>query len=72
MHVNKKWKEHKEIVQEGFEALGMANPKEDLESYGRNQTLEAKNGTKIHYWISTSTSVQEKKVDVLNNKFSPR
>ena len=32
MHVNKKWKEHKEIVQEGFEAPRMAKPKEDSES----------------------------------------
>ena len=49
MHVNKKCKEHKEIVQEGSEAPGMAKPKEDSESYGRNQALEAKNSTNIHY-----------------------
>ena len=48
MHVKKKWREHKEIVQEGSEAPGMAKPKDDSESYGINQDLEAKNGTKIH------------------------
>ena len=31
MHVNKKWKEHKEIVQEGYEAPRMGKNKEELE-----------------------------------------
>ena len=72
MHVNKKCKEHKEIVQEGSEAPGMAKPKEESESYGRNQALEAKNGTNLHYWINPSTSLQEKKVELIENKFSPQ
>ena len=58
MHVKKKWREHKEIVQAGSKAPGMANTKEDSESYGINQDLEAKNGTNLHYWISPSTSLQ--------------
>ena len=29
MHVNKKWKEGKEMIQKGSEASGMANPKEN-------------------------------------------
>lgn len=28
MHVNKKWKEEKQIIQNDFEAPGMAKPKE--------------------------------------------
>ena len=72
MYVNNKWKENKEIVQEGSEAPGLAKPKEDSESCGRNQALEAKNGNNIHYWISPSTSLQENKVDVPENKFSPK
>ena len=46
-------------------------PKEDSESYGRNQALEAKNGTKLHYWISPSTLLQEMKMEFLHNRFSP-
>ena len=37
MDVNKKWKEHIEIVQESYEAHGMAKPKDESDSYGRNQ-----------------------------------
>jgi len=29
MHVNKKWKEEKKMIQKGFEAPGMAKPKEN-------------------------------------------
>jgi len=28
MHVNKKWKEEKQIIQKGFQAPGMAKPKD--------------------------------------------
>jgi len=28
MHVNKKWKERKKMIQKGYEALGMENLKE--------------------------------------------
>jgi len=49
MHVNKKWKEHEEIMQEGSETLGMAKPKEESKPCGRNQALEAKNCTNLHY-----------------------
>ena len=59
-------------MQEGSEAPGMAKPKEELESYGINQALEAKNYTNLHYWINPSTSLQEKKVELPENKFSPQ
>ena len=72
MHVNKNWKEHKEIVKGGSEAPWMAKPKKDSESYGINQALEAKNGTNLNYWINPSTSLQEKKVELRENKFSPQ
>ena len=49
-----------------------ANSKGDIESYGRNQALEVKNDTNIHYWFSPSTSLQEKKVELRENKFSPQ
>ena len=51
----------------------MAKPNEESDSYGRYQALDAKNGTNLHYWISPSTFVKEKKVElpkksVLHNK----
>ena len=51
-------------MKEGSEALGMAKPKEDSESYGRNQALEAKNGTNLHYRMNPSTFLQEKKMEL--------
>ena len=59
------------FFQEDSEAPGMTKPKEESESYGINQALEAKNGTNLHYWISPSTSLQEKKVELPENTFSP-
>ena len=59
-------------MQEGSEAPGMAKPKEDSESYGRNQALEAKNGTNLYYWINPSTSLQEKKMELPESDFSPQ
>ena len=70
MHVNRKGKEHKEIVKDVFDALRMAKTKVDSESYGINQALEAKNDTNPHYWINLCSSLQEKEMELAENKFS--
>ena len=59
-------------MQEGSKAPRMAKPKEDSKPHGRNQSLEAKNGTNIHYLINPSTSLQENKMELPENKFSPQ
>ena len=69
MHVNKKWKEHKEIVQECFEAPGMAKPKESqspMDPYKLKMVLI------FIIRINPSTSLQEKKMELLKNKFYPK
>ena len=37
MHVNKKWKEGKKMIQKGSEVPGMANPKETQRPMGENK-----------------------------------
>ena len=64
MHANKKWKEYKEIVQEGSEAPRMAKPKEAQSPIEETKPYKLKMVPIFIIRINPSTSLQKKKVEL--------
>ena len=69
MHVNKKWKEGKKMIQKGSEGPKMAKPKETQRPMEEKKIYKLNMTPSFIIFINTITSLQENKMELQKYEF---